>query len=106
MADTETPLEPQARHIVYCGVCTLPPEVWTPPSNSSNTPIRGIDSRDGDEALGTADGDNSERMGRMNAQDRLTSVVGIVLRVRRDDEEMPGMAWGEPSRYVGKDLLR
>ncbi|KAL5347355.1 Translation machinery-associated protein 22 [Pseudogymnoascus australis] len=27
MADTETaPLEPQARHIVYCGVCTLPPE--------------------------------------------------------------------------------
>ncbi|KAG6012169.1 Translation machinery-associated protein 22 [Claviceps lovelessii] len=31
MADTEqqqpaVPLEPQARHVVYCGVCTLPPE--------------------------------------------------------------------------------
>ncbi|KAG5948037.1 Translation machinery-associated protein 22 [Claviceps sp. LM77 group G4] len=30
MADTErqqaAPLEPQARHVVYCGVCTLPPE--------------------------------------------------------------------------------
>ncbi|KAI9838654.1 MAG: Translation machinery-associated protein 22 [Sarea resinae] len=27
MADTETaPAEPQARHVVYCGVCTLPPE--------------------------------------------------------------------------------
>ncbi|PHH59701.1 hypothetical protein CDD81_2647 [Ophiocordyceps australis] len=29
MADTEqpdAPIEPQARHVVYCGVCTLPPE--------------------------------------------------------------------------------
>jgi len=26
MADTETPQEPQGRSIVYCGVCTLPPE--------------------------------------------------------------------------------
>ncbi|KAI1336448.1 translation machinery-associated protein 22 [Xylariaceae sp. FL0016] len=27
MADTEeAPTEPQSRHIVYCGVCTLPPE--------------------------------------------------------------------------------
>ncbi|KAJ5742130.1 Translation machinery-associated protein 22 [Penicillium manginii] len=26
VADTPGSLEPQARHIVYCGVCTLPPE--------------------------------------------------------------------------------
>ncbi|OQE16104.1 hypothetical protein PENSTE_c025G00463 [Penicillium steckii] len=26
MADVEAPIEPQARHVVYCGVCTLPPE--------------------------------------------------------------------------------
>ncbi|KAH8689204.1 putative RNA binding protein Tma22 [Talaromyces proteolyticus] len=26
MADVEAPLEPRARHITYCGVCTLPPE--------------------------------------------------------------------------------
>ena len=41
-----------------------------------------------------------------SVQDKLTSVVGIVLRVRRNDEEMPGMARGEPSQYVRKDLLR
>jgi hypothetical protein len=30
MADTEQPelpTEPQSRHVVYCGVCSLPPEV-------------------------------------------------------------------------------
>ncbi|KAJ5369441.1 Translation machinery-associated protein 22 [Penicillium cosmopolitanum] len=26
VADSPGPLEPQARHVVYCGVCTLPPE--------------------------------------------------------------------------------
>ncbi|KAF8851093.1 density-regulated protein DRP1 [Acephala macrosclerotiorum] len=26
MADVEAPLEPQSRHVVYCGVCSLPPE--------------------------------------------------------------------------------
>lgn len=26
MADTEQPSEPQSRHVIYCGVCSLPPE--------------------------------------------------------------------------------